>query len=185
MISSKGSDDLLMDSGRVFVLHLFMPFERWWLCSGLGQREELEGTAIKSDEVLFDESVPGQDELIDADSQKGAHLVIGVKRQAVSVGHEHQEQVEQKLAVREGEEEALFEKAVLDKSEGAIDLTDAVGTKDDFFHHGLCPPLSRTLKREKAGSPSSPFLQEVGNCAESGGIEEISGPSLQDPFWQE
>jgi hypothetical protein len=83
MVSSKGSDDLLVDGGWVFVLHLFMAFERWRLCSGLRQREELEGTAIKSDEVLFDESVLGQDELIDTDSQKGADLVIGVKRQAV------------------------------------------------------------------------------------------------------
>jgi hypothetical protein len=28
-------------------------------------------------------------------------------------------------------------------------------------------------------------LQEVGKCAESGSIEEISSPSLQDRFWQE
>jgi len=34
-------------------------------------------------------------------------------------------------------------------------------------------------------SPSSPFLQEVGNYAESESIEEISSPSLQDRLWQE
>jgi hypothetical protein len=185
MASSKGTDNVLVDGGRVFVLHLLMPFERGWLWPVLGQREDLEGAAIKGDEVLSNEPVPGQDELIDRDSQKGAHLVIGVKRQAVSVGHEHQEQVEQKFTVGEGEEEALFEEAMLDKSEGASDLTDPVGTKDDFFHHGLRPPLSRTLKRKKTASPSSPFLQELGKCAESESIEEISGPSLQDRLWQE
>jgi hypothetical protein len=74
---------------------------------------------------------------------------------------------------------------MLDESEGAADLTDPVGTKDDFLHHGLWPPLSRTLKGKKAASPSSPFLQEVGKDAESGSIEEITGPCLQDPYWQE
>jgi hypothetical protein len=185
MVSSQGSVNLSVDGGQVFILHFLTPFGRGRLCSGFGQREDLEGAAIKSDEVLFNEAISCQDELIDADSQKGAHLVIRVKRQAVSVGHEHQELVEQKLAVGDGEEEALFEKAVLDKSEGAGDSADPVGTKDDLFHHGLRPPLSRTLKREKAESPSSPFLQQVGNYSESGGIGEISGPSLQDHLWQE
>jgi hypothetical protein len=151
----------------------------------LGKRENLESATVKGDEVLFNEPVPCQDELIDADSQKGAHLVIGVKRQAVSVGDEHQEQVEQKFTVTEGVEKPLFEETVLDKSETAGDLTDPVGTKDHFSHHGLRSPLWRTLKRKKTSSPSSPFLQEVGKCAESGSIEEISSPSLQDRLWQE
>jgi hypothetical protein len=89
----------------------------------LGKRENLESETVKGDEVLFNEPIPCQDELVDADSQKGAHLVIGVKRQAVSVGHEHQEQVEQKLTACESVEKPLFEETVLDESETAGDLT--------------------------------------------------------------
>jgi hypothetical protein len=185
MASSQGSDNLLVDGGGVFVPHLFFSSDGSWLWSIPGQRENLECAAVKGDEVLFDEPIPCQDELIDRDSQKGAHFVIGVKRQAVPVGHEHQEQVEQKFTVGEGVEKTLFEEPVLDESEGASDLTDPLGTKDDFLHHVLPPPLSRTLRRKKTTSLSSPFLQEVGKCSESGSIEEISSPSLQDRYWQE
>jgi hypothetical protein len=185
MASSQGPDNLLVDGCGVFVPHLLFSFERGWLGSMPGQRQDLERAAVEGYEVLFNEAIPCRDELIHGDFQKGAHPVIGVKRQAVSVGHEHQEQVEQKFTVGEGVEKTLFEEAMLDKSEGAGDLTDPVGTKDDFLHHGLRPPFSRTLKRKKTASPSSPFLQEVGKCSESGSIEEISGPSLQDHFWQE
>ena len=47
------------------------------------QRENLEGAAVKGDEVLVNEPVPCQDELVHRDSQKGADLVIAVKRQTV------------------------------------------------------------------------------------------------------
>jgi hypothetical protein len=104
MASSKGSDNVLVDGSRVFVQHLLFFFEGSWLRCVLRQREDLEGATIKGDEVLFNEAVPCQYELIDRDFQKGAHLVIGVKRQAVSIGHEHQEEVEQKLMVGEGVE---------------------------------------------------------------------------------
>ena len=74
---------------------------------------------------------------------------------------------------------------MLDKSEGAGDFTDPIGTKDDFFHHGLRPPLSCTLQGKRIASPSSPFLQEVGNYPESEGIGEILSPYLQDRLLQE
>jgi hypothetical protein len=94
MASSKGTENLLVYGGGVFFLHLLFSFERSWLWPALGQREELEGAAVKGDEVLVNESVPGQDELIDCDPQKGADLVIAVERQSVSIGCEYQEEVE-------------------------------------------------------------------------------------------
>jgi len=76
-----------------------------------GKGENLEGATVKGDEVLFNELIPCQDELVDRDPQKGAHLVIGVKSQAVSVGDEHQEKIEHKLTVGEGVEKALFKES--------------------------------------------------------------------------
>ena len=101
------------------------------------QGEELEGAAVKGDEVLVNESVPRQDELINTDPQKGADLLIAVERQSVSIGCEHHEQVEQKFMVGEAVEKALFEETMLDEAEGAGDFTDPVGTKNDFPYHGL------------------------------------------------
>jgi len=46
------------------------------------QREDLEGAAVKCQEILFHESIPCQDELIHTDPQKGGDLVIAVERQA-------------------------------------------------------------------------------------------------------
>ena len=51
---------------------------------------------------------------------------------------------------------------MLDESEGAGDFTVPLGTKDDFFHHELRPPLSSTLKRKKRSDPS---LQD---CCDTG-----------------
>jgi hypothetical protein len=185
MVSSKGPDNLLADGSGVFVIHLLFTFDWDWLWSVQGQRQDLEVATVKGDEVLFNEPVPCQEELVDRDSQKGAHLVIGVKRQAVSVGHEDQKQVEQKFTVSEVIEKPLFEESMLDKPESTVNLTDPVGTNDDFFHHGLRPPLGHTLKRKKIENPSSPFLQELDNYSESENIDVISSPSLQDSFWQE
>lgn len=184
MVFSKGPDNLLVDRSGVFVVHLLF-FDGGWLWAALGQGQDLEVTTVKGDEVLFNEAVPCQNELVDRDSQNGAHLFIRVKRQAVSVGHEDQEHVEQKFTVGEVVEKPLFEESMLDKPERAVNLTDPVGTNDDFFHHGLGPPFGRTLKRKKIESLSSPFLQELANDSESVSIEEISSPSLQDHFWQE
>jgi len=137
MASSKGTDNLLVDGGRVFFLHLLFSFQWGGLWSLPRQREELEGAAVKGNEVLVNEPIPGQDELINRDPQKGADLLIAVERQAVSIGCEHQEEVEQKFMVGEAVEKALFEKAMLDEAESAGDFTDPLGAKDDFSHHGL------------------------------------------------
>jgi hypothetical protein len=57
----------------------------------LRQREDLECAAVKGEEIFVNETIPCQDELIDADSQECADLVIAVEGQSVSVGHEDQE----------------------------------------------------------------------------------------------
>jgi len=137
MASSKGSDNLLVYGGRVFFLHVLFSFERGWPWPAPGQGEDLEGAAVKGDEVLVNEPVPCQDKLIDRDSHKGADCVIAVKRQAVTVAHQHQEQVEGTFMVGEGGEKAIFEEPMLDEAEGAGDLTNTVGTKDDVRYHGL------------------------------------------------
>jgi len=96
MVSSKGADDLLVDSDRVFVLHLLMPLIEGG-CALCSAAKDLEGGGHQKRWVLFDEPVPARMKLIDADSQKVHILFIGVKRQAVvRSANEHQEQVEQK-----------------------------------------------------------------------------------------
>jgi len=137
MATSQGTDDELVDRGRVFFFHFLSPLEWGWLGSLGRQREDLEGAAVKGQEILFPESVPCQDEFIHRDPQKGGDCIIAVERQTASVGDEHQEEVEQQFLVSEAVEETLSEEAVLDEAEGAGDLTDPAGTKDDFFYHGL------------------------------------------------
>jgi len=123
--------------GRVFFLQVLFSSERGWPWPAPGQREDLEQVAVKGDEVLVNEPVPRQDKFIDRNAQKGADCVITVERQAVTVAHQYQEQVEGTFMVGEGGEKAIFEEPMLDEAEGAGDLTNTVGTKDDFSYHGL------------------------------------------------
>jgi hypothetical protein len=137
MATSQRTGDELVDRGRVFFFHFLSPLEWIWLGSLGRERKDLEGAAVKGQEVLFPESVSCQDEIIHTDPQKGGDCIIAVERQTTSVGDEHQEEVEQQFLVIEAVEETLSEETVLDEAEGAGDLTDPVGTKDDFFYHGL------------------------------------------------
>jgi hypothetical protein len=162
MASSKGSENLLVYGGGVFFLHLLFSFERSWLGSAPGQREDLKGAAVKGDEVLVNEPVPCQDKLIDRDSQKGADFVIAVERQAETIAYEHQEQVEGKFMVAEGVEKAIFEETMLDEAEGAGDLTNTVGPKDDFPYHGLQPPIGGKPKSKRERKSIESFFARNG-----------------------
>jgi hypothetical protein len=62
-----------------------------------GSAKYLENSAVKSDQVLFDQRTPGIDILIQAHFQKRADLVVAVKGKAKAVCRQDQKEIEHQL----------------------------------------------------------------------------------------
>ena len=106
----------------------------------LGKRQHLKQMPIKCDEVFFDQRISSIGVLIGEDSKDGADLVVAVVGEAISIGDEHQEHVEQQFMMIEAGPEAVAQEPVLYERETACDLSHSMRTERLFLvGHGRAP----------------------------------------------
>jgi hypothetical protein len=106
-------------------------------CSGFcGQIEHLKESPVKSDQILLDKGISSQEVIVHRKLKQGADGLIGVEGQAVAVGDQDKEKVQQQLFRIEGRKKALREKAVGDKAEAALYASHSIRVKDLLLDHG-------------------------------------------------
>jgi hypothetical protein len=101
-----------------------------------GQIEHLKEGSIKSDQILLDEGISGQDIIVHRKLKQGADGLTGVEGQAVAVGDQNEKKIQQQLSLIEGGKKTLREKAVGDKAEAAFYASDSIGIEDLLLDHG-------------------------------------------------
>jgi hypothetical protein len=89
--------------------------------------KHLKETAIKSNEIFFNEFIPGEDVLINRDTKKRADFIIAVIGESFTICHYSQEEVEQKLMVIKATEKPIMQKSMFNESETSGDLSDPIG----------------------------------------------------------
>jgi hypothetical protein len=129
MVGSQSVTDELPNSGGVGLGHLLRAVKRCWRLEYRvgGQREHLKEVAIKGDEVLLEERITGDKVVIERELQQGTDLIEALGGQAVAVGHQDQQDVQQPLMVREAGPKAIAYEAMLKESKAAGDLADPLG----------------------------------------------------------
>jgi hypothetical protein len=106
-----------------------------------GQIEHLKEGSIKSDQILLDEGISGQDIIVHRKLKQGADGLTGVEGQAVAVGDQNEKKIQQQLSLIEGRKKAIREKAVGDKAEAALNPPDPLRPENPLFDHGVVPPF--------------------------------------------
>jgi hypothetical protein len=130
----------LMDCGRVIPFHVFFILQKSWQADRFRrQGKNLEEGTVKGKEIFVDQAVPGQDVLINADSQQGTDLVVGIKGKSLSISDQDKENVQQKFMMTETGPETMPEKTVFNKGETAINGSDPV--TDKWISHNAPPFL--------------------------------------------
>jgi hypothetical protein len=104
------------------------------------QGKYLEHTAVKSDEVLLNQLVPGLDVVIEAHPQKRADLVVAVVGKSMPIGDENKEEIEQEFVVGKRAEEAGSEKPMLYVGEASLNGAEPLWDKRLPSDHDFSPP---------------------------------------------
>jgi hypothetical protein len=87
MVTVELSVGYLADCGRIRCFHVVPVFEQF---GGLIHRdsrqgEDLKKGAVKGNQILIDQVVPGHDIFIHTDGEQSAYFVIGIKRKPLPV----------------------------------------------------------------------------------------------------
>jgi len=130
---------------------------------GFRKREDLKQETVKTDQILLDQTFPGNDVIIRAESNQAADLLVAVIGQPFAVRDHDQEHIEQQLIMTQGIPESVPEKSVFDKGKAAGNLSNPMRVERFFFDHldGLPSwPFFFILRGGTRTRPLSPSLQE-------------------------
>lgn len=130
--------EVAMDGRRVPLSHVVWGFEKSHReTEGLfGKGEDLEPVTVEGKEVFVDESISGQDVVVDPKAQDRADPVVAVKGDAVSIGCEDQEEVQEKLVVCETLKEPVPEEPVFECGKASRNLSSSFGHEEGSVNHG-------------------------------------------------
>lgn len=124
--------EVAMDGRRIVLRHVVPGFEKF-LGAGKGffwKGEDLEAVAVEGEKIMFDQRISSQDVVVDPQVKDRADLVIAVKGDAVSIGCEREEEIEDNLVVGEALEEAVPQEPVLDCGKASLDPASSLGHKE-------------------------------------------------------
>jgi len=124
------------------LLLLSFPFFSGWRSNGLRwQRKDLIERRFISQEKALDQCVPGFTQGRQINFQKRGYSIIMIKTQSMTIRDSDQKEIEEDLDHGKIMEEPFGDKAVIDPTEGAFDLSNSVRTKESFDGHGTDLPV--------------------------------------------
>jgi hypothetical protein len=100
------------------------------------QGEHLEDSAIKSYQLLLNQSVSCFNILIEIELQQRADGIIAVERKTMPVRDKNQKQIQKQFPLAEGSEKAISEETVWDEAKAPVNTPDALGIENSFPYHG-------------------------------------------------
>jgi hypothetical protein len=121
-----------MDGRGIVPCHVIPGFEKF-LGAGnrlFGKGEDLEAVTVEGEKIVFDQRIPRPDAVVDRQVKDRADLVVAVKGDAVSIGSEDQEEVEDNLLVGEGLQETVSQEPVLDCGKASLEPASSFGHKE-------------------------------------------------------
>jgi hypothetical protein len=124
------------------VLFLFLPLFSGRKRDGLGrQRKNLIERRVVGEKRSSHQTLSGFAQSRQIDLEKRGNSIIMIKTQTVSIRDGDQKEIEKDFDHGEVKEKTFCDKAVIDPTEGAFDLSNSVRTKDSFEGHGPYLPV--------------------------------------------
>jgi len=124
------------------LLLLSFPFFSGWRSNGLRwQRKNLIERRFISQERQLHQSIPLFTQSGQINLQKRGYSIIMIKTQSMTIRDSNQKEIEEDLDHGKIMEEPFGDKAVIDPTEGAFDLSNSVRTKESFDGHGTDLPV--------------------------------------------
>lgn len=124
------------------LLLLSFPFFSGWKSQGLRwQRKDLIERRFIGQERTLHQSTPRFTQSRQINLQKRGYPIIMIKTQSMTIRDSDQKEIEEDLDHGKIMEEPFGDKAVIDPTEGAFDLSNSVRTKESFDGHGTDLPV--------------------------------------------
>jgi hypothetical protein len=126
------------------LLFLSFPLFSGWRSNGLRwQRKNLIERRFIGQERTLHHSIPRFTQSGQINLQKRGYSIIMIKTQSMTIRDSNQKEIEEDLDHGKIMEEPFGDKAVIDPTEGAFDLSDPVRIKSFFDNH--CPHLLASM----------------------------------------
>jgi hypothetical protein len=124
------------------LLFLSFPLFSGWKSNGLRwQRKNLIERRFIGQERTLHQSIPRFTQSGQINLQKRGYSIIMIKTQSMTIRDSNQKEIEEDLDHGKIMEEPFGDKAVIDPTEGAFDLSNSVRTKESFDGHGTDLPV--------------------------------------------
>jgi hypothetical protein len=124
------------------VLFLFLPLFSGRKRNGLGgQRKNLIERRVVGEKRSSHQTLSGFTQGRQINLQKRGYPIIMIKTQSMTIRDSNQKEIEKDLDHGKIMEEPFGDKAVIDPTEGAFDLSNSVRTKESFDGHGTDLPV--------------------------------------------
>jgi hypothetical protein len=121
----------LFNRGPVKCLHVILVLKHFGRLDyrASRQRENLEKSAVKGDQVFVYQQITGNDIIIQRKTEQRADFVIMVIGEALAVSHKDQKEIQNQFMVTEAGEIPTPQEAVTDPGEASFYLSDAIADK--------------------------------------------------------